>query len=871
MTRICVKNLSKNTIEDDLKKLFGVRGEVTDVRLVRNVSGKSRQFAFVGFRSDLQAQEAQAYFNNSFLNNSRIIVEPAKRVDDVSTEQAKSRYTKAKLAKAAKKLAKNTITKVNNAETKSNSIKNKAAKDNVELDFMEVMKPRNQAQFWSNDEGRKVQTQDNDQIEPDNEMKESVANGLDSTIDDDDISENEDEYEAISSKSPSSIKKSGNAVVSDMDYLKSKISVKGNFSDSDSDDDNKDEDEDEDEDEDATQENIVKYVNKVPLKSQKKVSLSKENQNNSDDSDNDDKDSSDKDKDNKQNQLKETPSAIITHTENDMNTNDNDDEEDEDVQDSGRLFVRNLPYSCSEDELRELFAPYGPLTEIHLPLDQERKGKGFGFIQYMIPEHAHAAKTAVDGTPFQGRLLHIIAAKQPKPKENVVTDVAPSRRGPKLSAYQLKKEEERKKMAGKMDGWNSSYVRSDTVVDAVAEKYGMSRTDILDTSQGGGELAVRLAIAESQVIQENRDYLSAQGVDLTVLESSGSDKKAAKRSPTTILVKNLPHEAVEKELEDMFSHFGSLASFLIPKSKSLALVDFIEPSEARAAFKGLAYRKYKHVPLYLEWAPIGIINRQLMKKKPTATEDVSKTETTSSNSKQIDDGSDFSSIFVKNVNFETTEDDLREHVSRLGLGDGLRAVSLPKKQRPGTNQHQLQSMGFGFLEFRSSSLANSALGRLQGSVLAGHALDVKPSDKRITPRPSGSKTKTDENATNKLVVRNVAFQTTKKELKDLFSTFGNVKNVRIPKKMGGVHRGFAFVELTTVQEAEAAKNALANAHFYGRHLVIEWAKDDEHTIDELRKRASADEGAIRMEKKRMRIDDAFEERDQGMGDIGEGF
>ena len=46
----------------------------------------------------------------------------------------------------------------------------------------------------------------------------------------------------------------------------------------------------------------------------------------------------------------------------------------------------------------------------------------------------------------------------------------------------------------------------------------------------------------------------------------------------------------------------------------------------------------------------------------------------------------------------------------------------------------------------------------------------------------------------KLIVRNLAFQATKNELRQLFSAFGSVKKVRIPKKMGGNHRGFAFVD-----------------------------------------------------------------------------
>lgn len=36
-----------------------------------------------------------------------------------------------------------------------------------------------------------------------------------------------------------------------------------------------------------------------------------------------------------------------------------DDEEEEDVADSGRLFIRNLPYTCTEEEIKELFAKHG--------------------------------------------------------------------------------------------------------------------------------------------------------------------------------------------------------------------------------------------------------------------------------------------------------------------------------------------------------------------------------------------------------------------------------------------------------------------------------------------------------------------------------
>ncbi len=49
-----------------------------------------------------------------------------------------------------------------------------------------------------------------------------------------------------------------------------------------------------------------------------------------------------------------------------------------------------------------------------------------------------------------------------------------------------------------------------------------------------------------------------------------------------------------------------MARLVLPPTKTLALVEFLEAAEARGAFKALAYRKFHHVPLYVEWAPADI-------------------------------------------------------------------------------------------------------------------------------------------------------------------------------------------------------------------------------------------------------------------------
>lgn len=69
------------------------------------------------------------------------------------------------------------------------------------------------------------------------------------------------------------------------------------------------------------------------------------------------------------------------------------------------LYVGNMPYSTSEEEIREMFEPYGPIAEIRIIGD-----KGFGFVE--IPEENMAA--AIEGTNGRevgGRTLTVNEAR----------------------------------------------------------------------------------------------------------------------------------------------------------------------------------------------------------------------------------------------------------------------------------------------------------------------------------------------------------------------------------------------------------------------------------------------------------------------------
>ena len=79
------------------------------------------------------------------------------------------------------------------------------------------------------------------------------------------------------------------------------------------------------------------------------------------------------------------------------------------------MFVRNLSYTCTEDSLTKLFSSFGPLVEVNLPIDKHsNKTTGFAFVTFMMADHAIKAMAGLDGSIFEGRILHILPGKSKK-------------------------------------------------------------------------------------------------------------------------------------------------------------------------------------------------------------------------------------------------------------------------------------------------------------------------------------------------------------------------------------------------------------------------------------------------------------------------
>lgn len=902
MSRLIVKNLPNGMKEERFRQLFAAFGTLTDCSLKFTKEGKFRKFGFIGFKSEEEAQAALSHFNRSFIDTSRITVEFCKSFGDPTKPRAWSKH--AQKPSQPKQSSQDSIPSDTTKDDKKKKVPSdlEKLKEDAEFqEFLSIHQKRAQVATWSNDAL-------NTELPRAKSKPGSDYLNFDSDSDSGQESEEEPTGEEPEEEQGLQTKAATQKELSDMDYLKSKMVRRAEVS---------SEDEEDSEDEavncdagseaeeeegspaspvpqkstsgaasankvekpvgkkepttpytvklrgapfNVTEKNVMEFL--APLKPTAIRIMRNAHGNKTGCVFVDLSSEEDVKKALKCNReymggryievfrekAPKAPSPPKSSTTPWKIRTLGEHEEEEDLADSGRLFVRNLSYTSSEEDLEKLFSAYGPLSELHYPIDSlTKKPKGFAFVTFMFPEHAVKAYAEVDGQVFQGRMLHVLPSTIKKEASQEADTPG--------SSYKKKKEAMDKANSSSSHNWNTLFMGPNAVADAIAQKYNATKSQVFD-HETKGSVAVRVALGETQLVQEVRSFLIDNGVCLDSFSQA-----AAERSKTVILVKNLPAGTLAAELQEIFGRFGSLGRVLLPEGGISAIVEFLEPLEARKAFRHLAYSKFHHVPLYLEWAPVGVFGAAPQKKdsQPAQTAEKDKAEPETAldpeGEKTSGEGAEAPTgemeeeeeeeeeenvpgctLFIKNLNFSTTEETLKEVFSKVGA---VKSCTVSKKK---SKAGVLLSMGFGFVEYKKPEQAQKALKQLQGHVVDGHTLEVRISERATKPALTTSRKKqvSKKQTTSKILVRNIPFQANQREIRELFSTFGELKTVRLPKKMTGTgaHRGFCFVDFVTKQDAKKAFNALCHStHLYGRRLVLEWA-DSEVTVQALRRKTA---------------------------------
>ncbi len=82
-----------------------------------------------------------------------------------------------------------------------------------------------------------------------------------------------------------------------------------------------------------------------------------------------------------------------------------------------KIYVGNLPFSATDEEVRQMFAEFGSVNSVSLITDRETgRPRGFGFVEMDNGEEADAAISALHQTQMDGRSLNVNEARPREPR-----------------------------------------------------------------------------------------------------------------------------------------------------------------------------------------------------------------------------------------------------------------------------------------------------------------------------------------------------------------------------------------------------------------------------------------------------------------------
>ena len=100
---------------------------------------------------------------------------------------------------------------------------------------------------------------------------------------------------------------------------------------------------------------------------------------------------------------------------------------------SNKIFVGNLNFATTDEELRELFGQVGEVVDVHIPKDRETgRPRGFAFVRFAAEEHARQAVEQLHGREVAGRALRLdMAEDKPRPPRQRRDFSTPGERPPR--------------------------------------------------------------------------------------------------------------------------------------------------------------------------------------------------------------------------------------------------------------------------------------------------------------------------------------------------------------------------------------------------------------------------------------------------------
>ncbi|KAI0325126.1 RNA-binding domain-containing protein [Cubamyces sp. BRFM 1775] len=269
---------------------------------------------------------------------------------------------------------------------------------------------------------------------------------------------------------------------------------------------------------------------------------------------------------------------------------------------NSRLIVRNLPFDITEQDLRAIFLPYGPIYSVHIPLATETKAeegedevkqeegtskarprsKGFAFVWFLSRKDAEKAMEKCNGMTVEAGVAEtLISDKQKKKKQRREERKRKAAAGEAVDDSEGEEAEEEKESHRKRviavdwalskDKWEAEKAKLEALQESDEEKEGGSDESEAsdfdsegesDGSESGSE-EEHIGVHDGESGESDPDESHDESGDEDSDEDEEDQKPAKPTLPppevgTTLFIRNVPFEATEDELRTLFRAFGPL-------------------------------------------------------------------------------------------------------------------------------------------------------------------------------------------------------------------------------------------------------------------------------------------------------------------------
>ncbi|OWF46848.1 RNA-binding protein 28-like [Mizuhopecten yessoensis] len=508
------------------------------------------------------------------------------------------------------------------------------------------------------------------------------------------------------------------------------------------------------------------------------------------------------------------------------------------VRKSKTLFLRNLPYSTTNEKLEEIFGDIGPLKTCFVvkPKGAE-KCRGFGYVAYSMLEDAEKAKDSVKS--LDGRKIMITFAERKKENRmRMGTDrkVPPVKKEVKEEAEEEKSSDdeesdrEEKDKEGKpseVDKQQMKYLWSKTLLVS-GWKDGTSLEDVqkyitknnvknigkLEFPMRNCEQATAMmrfkSIRDTNAGQRKLESKPGKGNMLTVRCQKDSFNVVSQRAlkQCRLIVRNLSFKCTEDKLHEYFAKFGEVTEVKIPlkpdgKMLGFGFVQFEQIEDADRAVKGMNMKPILGRPVAVDWTlpKDKFVASQTSKGEAEPRTQVSKSQTAS---RTLDRKPQIKKESV--INDDDEQDTLSDEGSFSTENEGSDNMEEEEdsedKEEEDESESESDDEGFADEDDKDEDDSSDEEEMDDDS--------IQENRKKKNKKKGGIQRKNDVEEGRTLFIRNVTFETVEETLVEELEEFGPINYCRLVMDPHTEHsRGMAFVQFKTV---EAAKKCMEKAN-----------------------------------------------------------